>query len=815
MKTYTRDEVYAASLEYFFGDELAANVFLKYCLQNQGKYYELTPDDMHKRLAKEFARIEEKYINPLKEKEIYDKLKGFKKIVCQGSPSFGVGNNFQYVSLSNCLTLPPVIDSYGGILETDQQLVQTSKRRMGVGFDISGIRPSGSTTRNAALTSTGIVPFMERFSNSTREVGQENRRGALLLSLSVHHPDIKKFITVKSDKTKITGANISVMLSDEFMESIQGSKNYELRFPVDSKKPKIQELVDSEQIWDLIVSNSHQHAEPCLLFWDTVKRNTPSDCYEEFQTVGVNACSEINLAEFDACRLMLVNLYSYVLEPFSDKSHFDFDSFCEDVIIAQRLMDDLVDLEIEKCDMIIKKIKSDPEPEDIKRCELKLWHNIKEKAVRGRRTGLGITGLGDAIAACGLKYGSEESISLTEKIYKNLAISSYRSSIILAKERGSFPAFEYNKERNHEFICRIISELPKDLQENYRQHGRRNIANTTTAPAGSISCETQTTSGIEPCIEVKYKRNRKLTESEEQEDFVDELGDRWKTYTIYHKPFKDWMDITGKVDVKNSPYHKASYKDIDWINGVKLQAAAQKWICHAISKTCNLPEDVDEETVAEVIMTAWKLGCKGISLYRENSRQPVVFSEKEEKEKKAEFQHRNAPKRPEVLECDIHHAKVKGEKWVIFVGLMDERPYEVFGGLAENIEMPPEYKKGKIIKASSFKHVANRYDLRVNGFTIKNFVKQFDNTTYQVHTRMVSLGLRHGAKPSFLVEQLLKDPDNDLSSFSKVLSRVLKKYVEDGTQVTSDKVCEQCKTEGLVYQEGCITCKSCGWSRCS
>lgn len=636
MDPYTREQALESSIEYFNGDELAADIFVKkYALSDGEKYYERTPDEMHIRLAKEFARIEKKYPNPLTEDEIYDHLKGFKHIVPQGSPMSAIGNNLQVQSTSNCFVIDSPHDSYGGILLADQELVQIAKRRGGIGFDISKIRPRGERTNNAAKTTDGIGVFMERFSNSTREVAQNGRRGALMQTISIHHPEIRTFVNIKKDLNKVTGANISVRLSDEFMQAVQEDTDVELRWPVErTKKPKIRQMVNARELWDEIIQNAHATAEPGLLFWDTALRMTPSDIYadEGFRSIATNPCGEIILSAYDSCRLLLVNLLSFVKNPFTKDAYFDYKHYGKVVQIAQRLMDDMIDLELEKIDKILKKVESDPEPEHVKMAEINLWKKIRKACSTGRRTGLGVTAVGDTLAALGVKYGSDESIDVVEELYKHLALNSYTSSIIMAEERGSFSICDTEKESKHPFIKRILKNLPSGIVKKYKKHGRRNIANTTTAPAGSVSCETQTTSGIEPSYLLEYTRRRKLMHNEEMDpDFVDSVGDRWVEYKVYHHGYKKWMEVSGKSDVEESPYFGATSNDINWVNKIKMQAAAQKWVCHAISNTTNVPESASVETIKEIYMEGWKSGCKGVTVYRDKSRDGVLVQDKKTK----------------------------------------------------------------------------------------------------------------------------------------------------------------------------------------
>jgi len=825
---YNYQQAYDASLEYFGGDELAASVFAgKYALQDaEGNYLELTPDDMHKRLAKEFARIEQKYENPLSFAEIYGLFQGFRFVVPQGSPMSGIGNTAKIQSLSNCFVIEAPEDSYGGILKTDQEQVQIMKRRGGVGFDVSTIRPKGMFTSNAAKTTDGIEVFLDRFSNSCREVAQGGRRGALMLSISVHHPQVMDFIKIKRDLTRVTGANISVRVTDEFMKAVKEKEDYQLRWPVDAENPEVSEMTNASDVWNALIEGAHASAEPGVLFWDTATRMTPSDAYTDdgFGSVSTNPCGEIILSPYDSCRLMLMNLTSFVKKPWTDEASFDWGKFRNYSRKAQRLMDDMIDLEIEQIDKILAKIDADPEHEVTKTPERNLWQTIRNVAKNGRRTGLGVTGLGDTIAMLGQRYGDEDSIETVEEIYKWLSLASYEESIQLAKERGSFPLFKLEKEEGHEFLDRVISSLTPEVQEDYRQYGRRNIANTTTAPAGSVSCLTQTTSGIEPAFMLHYTRRKKVQNGEEVM-FVDDLGDEWTEFTVYHHGFKQWLDsdhgtTASESDLAHavafSPYHGATANEIDWRAKVKLQSVAQKWICHAISNTTNLPNDIDVETVKDIYMLGWELGCKGVTVYRDGSRSGVLVSTDDKKEDSASITERHAPKRPDELECDIFHTSVKGERWVVMVGLMDGKPYEVLGGEAKQIEIPRRHTKGKLSKRL-FKTKNSKYDLTVgegdDALSIKDVVSVFDNPNHAGYTRVISTSLRHGVPVQFLVEQMQKDKEADLFSFSKVISRCLKNYIIDGTKV--DRTCPQCGAEdSLVYQEGCVTCKSCGSSKC-
>jgi len=814
------DEAFGKSLQYFNGDDLAANVFVsKYALiDRDGNLHENTPDDMHRRLSREFARIEGKYPNPMSEEQIYNLFKDFKYVVPQGSPMSGVGNPFQIQSVSNCFVIEPPHDSYGGILKTDQELVQIAKRRGGVGFDISTIRPKGRSTGNCARTTDGIEVFMDRFSNSCREVAQNGRRGALMLTISVHHPQVMDFVKIKRDLSRVTGANISVRLSDEFLDAVKNNSEYQQRWPVDSTEPEVSYNENAREVWDEIISSAHACAEPGLLFWDTATSLTPADLYsdEGFASSSTNPCGEIILSPYDSCRLMLLNLYSFVSSPFTPEAKFDFDKLAEVTQQAQRLMDDMVDLEVEQVDKILKKIKDDPEPDEVKAIEKNLWTKIKSQAQNGRRTGLGVTGVGDALAALGVRYGSDASIEIVEQFYKTLAVNAYRSSCVMAKERGAFPVHDHEREMEHPFLNRIWEEAP-DIYGMNKETGRRNIALTTTAPAGSVSTLTQTTSGIEPAYMLKYTRRKKLTETDVNAriDFVDDSGDKWQEYDVYHHGFKKWMSITGLSKIEESPYAGATATEIDWVQKVKMQSVAQKWICHAISNTTNIPNETKVETVKDIYMTGWETGCKGVTVYRDGSRTGVLVSKTE---KEDAFKPHSAPKRPLEVDCTIHNANIKGEAWTILVGKLDNQPYEIIGGLSKFVEIPKKYKTGKIVKHPR-KSRNSVYDLHFgeNGdeVILRDVVSLFDNPNHSAFTRTISLALRHGAPIHYVVEQLQKDRDADLFSFSKVIARVLKNYIIDGTK-PGKTVCEHCSAEdSLVYQEGCVACTSCGHSKCS
>jgi ribonucleoside-diphosphate reductase alpha chain len=859
-KSYTRAEVYEASLSYFGGDELAASVFVdKYALRDgQGRVLERTPTDMHLRLTREFARIEAKYPNPLSEKEIFCLLadvdhldvtkksimtlsqlaaesRGMGAVVPQGSPMSAMGNPYKLQSLSNCFVIDSPQDSYGGILFTDQEQAQIMKRRGGVGFDVSTIRPKGLATANAAGTTDGIGVFMERFSNTCREVAQGGRRGALMLTISVMHPEVETFINIKRDLKKVTGANISIRLTDEFMNAVKDDTEFTLRWPVELpvEEATVTKVVKARELWNQIIDAAWSSAEPGLLFWDTVKKMTPTEAYASkgYANVSTNPCAELILSPYDSCRLLLINLTKFVKDAYLPTASFDFDKFKKVSAKAQKLMDDLVDLEIEAVDAILNKIETDPESDSVKRPEIELWKKIKKAASGARRTGLGITGIGDALAAAGVVYGTQQSVDKTEEIYKTLAISAYRSSVDMARDRGAFPVYDWELENNSPFLKRIMN-ADKDLYSDWSKYGRRNIALTTTAPAGSVSCLTQTTSGIEPAYLLSYTRRKKInpTDTTARVDFIDQLGDKWQEYKIYHHGFKKWMDVTGKTDeqIVESPYWKATSNDVDWPMSVKLQAAAQNWVCHAISKTCNLPNEATREVVADVYMNAWEAGCKGFTVYRDGCRTGVLVQDTPKEEKKAESQpstmiENHAPKRPKELPCDIHRINVKGsegqESYLVLVGSLEGKPYEIFCGLSHHVEVPKKAKTGTLIKNGKKDGVAT-YNLQIpvgddDSLTFKDIVELFANPNHGAFTRSLSLALRHGVPVQYVVEQLQKDKHSDMQSFSRVLARVLKSYIPDGAKATSsDKTCTQCSSDALVYKEGCVTCSSCGWSKC-
>jgi len=840
IKTYTIEEAVEKSIEYFNGDELAATVWVnKYALKNSdGEVFELTPDDLHKRLAKEIARVEKQYPNPMKEEEIFDLIKGFKYIVPQGGPMTGIGNQYQIASLSNCFVIghEKPADSYGGILKIDQEQVQLMKRRGGVGHDLSHIRPKGSSVLNSALTSTGIVPFMERYSNSTREVAQDGRRGALMLSVSIKHPDAEDFIDAKMQSGKVTGANVSVKIDDDFMQSVINKKPYIQQYPLHSKEPSYKKEIDAVKLWDKIIHNAWKSAEPGILFWDTIIKESVPDCYADFgfTTVSTNPCGEIPLCPYDSCRLLALNLYTYVENPFTKDAKFNFELFTKHAQIAQRMMDDIIDLELEKIDIIIDKIASDPEDLEIKRVERKLWENIRRKAIEGRRTGIGITAEGDMLAALGLQYGSDNAIDFSVEVHKTLAIEAYRGSVNLAKERGAFPLYETQREKNNPFINRL-KEADADLYTAMMQNGRRNIALLTIAPTGTTSLMTQTTSGIEPVFLPVYKRRRKVNPNDKNVNvsYKDEVGDSWEEYNVLHHKFVTWLEINGyNVDeIKNaeddklqkilekSPYYKATSNDVDWVSKVKMQGAIQKWVDHSISVTVNLPKNVTEDVVGNVYKTAWENGCKGVTVYRDGSRSGVLVSKDDKKETPNPIA--NAPKRPKVLDGDIVRFNNNNEKWVAFVGLLNGRPYEIFTGQLEDdiFYIPKSVTKVCIIKNVD-EEGNKRYDFQYrdkHGYrvTFEGLSRLF-NQEYWNYAKLVSGVLRHGMPiPSVinLIGSLRLDSET-INTWKNGVERALKKYIPNGTKAKEGVKCENCDSENLIYTEGCLTCQDCAHSKC-
>lgn len=840
LQVYPYEEAMKAAAVYFKGDTLAANVWVnKYALKDSdGKIYELTPDDMHRRLAKEIARIERKYPDPLTEEKVYEALKDFKYIVPQGSPMAGIGNNFQVSSLSNCFVIggDEKGDSYGAIMKVDQEQVQLMKRRGGVGHDLSHIRPAGSPVKNSALTSTGIVPFMERYSNSTREVAQDGRRGALMLTISIKHPDSGKFIDAKMEQGKVTGANVSVRINDEFMYAVVNETKFTQQFPIDSDKPTFTREIDAKILWEKITHNAWQSAEPGVLFWDTIARESVPDCYADlgFKTLSTNPCGEIPLCPYDSCRLLAINLYSYVENPFTENASFNSDLFTKHARLALRIMDDIIDLESEKIEGILKKINSDPENEDTKYVEKRLWEKIREKTLKGRRTGIGITAEGDMLAALGTRYGSEDAINFSVEVHKLLATEVYRSSVDLARERGAFPIFDYELEKNNPFVQRIAEAAP-DVIEDMKKFGRRNIAMLTIAPTGSVSICTQTTSGIEPVFLVSYKRRRKVNPNDKNVNvtFIDETGDSWEEYNVFHPRFIDWLKVKGydpekvtKIDesqlqaiIDKSPYYQATSNDIDWVSKVRMQGAIQKWVDHSISVTVNLPKDATEELVREVYKTAWESGCKGMTIYREGSRSGVLVSNDKNKEDFQDFQETKAPPRPKNLEAEIVRFQNSHEKWIAVVGVLNGRPYEVFTGRAEEFYLPTWVAKGWVIKNRNQKG-ESRYDFQFEdkyGYkvTIEGLSRSFDKEFWN-YAKLISGILRHGMPLQYvvnLVEKLSFAEDN-INTWKNGVVRALKKFIPDGT-IAGRRKCPECgETGGLIYKEGCISCTNCGYSKC-
>jgi len=800
---HKNENVKSATLEYFKGDELATNVWMtKYALKDKGgNYLEKTPAEMHERLAKEFSRMEDKFggDRKLSKEEIYDLFKDFKSIVPQGSPMYGVGNEHVNVSLSNCVVVESPKDNISSILDSGKHLANLFKRRCGVGIDISELRPENAPVNNSAGTTTGAWSFADFYSYVCRMIGQNGRRGALMISMDVRHPDIERFITMKQNLTKVTGANVSVKISDDFMQAVEEDREFMLQFPVESEKPTFTRIVRAKKIWSEIVESATKTAEPGILMWDNIIKNLPAHEYEQFKTVCVNPCAELSLSAFDSCRLITINLKNFVESRFQEDAKFDFKRFKKVVSSATRLSDDLVELEIEKLNKIIKSCDTPDEKE--------LWGKLLNAAEQGRRTGLGTHGLADALACLNLAYDSEEAIKIIDKIYDTLRISAYSESVELAKERGAFPAFCWDTEQNNAYLLR----LPKKLRDKISRFGRRNISLLTNAPTGSVSILSQTSSGLEPVFRNSYKRRRKLSHNEldVEADFVDDLGDKWLEYDVFHHNVQEYLSLLKTSQV---PDFFVESNSIDWQQRVKIQSVIQQHIDHSISSTINLPKGTTPEAVGEIYQQGWKLGLKGITVYVDGSRTGVLVTNTE---KQKSFNYHDAPKRLEILDCEIHRPTIKGEKWTILVGLMEGKPYEVMGGLSNLIEIPSKYDDGRIIKRS-YKTKESEYDLEFGeGGLVKSLVRVFDNTNHSVHTRMVSLALRHGAKPSFLVEQLLRDPDSDFQSFSKVLARTLKKYIQDGTRCSGDKVCPSCSAEKLVYQDGCALCQSCGWTKCA
>lgn len=838
-KQYLPEDIMKSSVEYFHGDELAANVWMnKYALRDGNVIFELNPDMMHRRIASEFARIESKYPNPMSEEEIYGLLKDFRYIIPQGSPMSGIGNDFQVVSLSNCFVIGNSgnSDSYGGIMKIDQEQVQLMKRRGGVGHDLSHIRPGGSPVKNSALTSTGIVPFMERYSNTTREVAQGGRRGALMLSISIKHPDAEKFIDAKLEQGKITGANVSVKITDEFMRCAMEGKPFVQQYPIDSDKPIVKKEIDATALWNKIIANAWSSAEPGVLFWDTIIRESIPDCYSDFgyRTVSTNPCGEIPLCPYDSCRLQAINLFSYVKNPFTPQAEFDFDLFKKHVTMGQRLMDDLIDLELEKVEKIIAKIEADPESDEIKSVEKNLWLNIKMKCLEGRRTGFGITAEGDMLAALGLRYGSDEATDFAVKVQSTLACSAYRSSVTMAKERGCFPIYDANREKLNPFIQRLADADPQ-LYTEMLTYGRRNIALLTIAPTGTVSICTQTTSGIEPVFLVSYKRRKKINPNDKDTSkhkiVQDQSGDYFEEYNVFHPKFIDWLKINGydadevmamkdadlnKI-IEKSPYHKATSADIDWVAKVKMQGAIQKWVDHSISVTVNIPKETSKEIVREIYETAWKSGCKGCTIYRDGSRHGVLVSNDEQNH--PQFGETKAPKRPKKLDAEIVRFKNNKEDWVAVVGMYEGRPYEIFTGRASNFLLPATVEKGWVIRVKEQGDEHARYDFQFldpDGYkvTIEGLSRTFKKE-YWNYAKLISGILRHGMPIQNVVDLITKltfDEDT-ITTWKNGVARALRRYIKDGT--ATDEVCPDCGQKTVVYSGGCKHCTNCGWSKCS
>ena len=858
-KTYSYDEAYAASLQYFGGDELAARVWVnKYAMKDSyGKIYECSPEQMHWRIANEIARIEQKYPNPMAAEEIFQLLDHFKYIVPAGSPMTGIGNNFQVASLSNCFVigLDGNADSYGAIMRIDEEQVQLMKRRGGVGHDLSHIRPKGSPVNNSALTSTGLVPFMERYSNSTREVAQDGRRGALMLSVSIKHPDSEAFIDAKMTEGKVTGANVSVKIDDEFMRAAIDDRAYVQQFPVDgnadSAEVFVQKEISARKLWEKIVHNAWKSAEPGVLFWDTILRESIPDCYADlgFRTVSTNPCGEIPLCPYDSCRLLSINLYSYVVNAFTKEAYFDYELFRKHVAMAQRLMDDIVDLELEKIDQIMEKVKEDPQSQEVKGAEYHLWEKIKRKSGMGRRTGVGITAEGDMIAAMGLRYGTQEATDFSVNVHRTLALAAYGSSVVMAKERGAFEIYDAKREEKNPFILRL-KDADGQLYADMAKYGRRNIACLTIAPTGTTSLMTQTTSGIEPVFMPVYKRRRKVNpgDADVHVDFVDEVGDSFEEYIVYHPKFIEWMRVNGldtekrytqeEIDelVAKSPYYKATANDVDWLMKVKMQGAIQKWVDHSISVTVNLPNDVDEALVNRLYVEAWKSGCKGCTIYRDGSRSGVMISVSKKDKKKENNEGNEMPTsvdtppckhpevtevRPQVLECDVVRFQNNKEKGVAFVGLLDGYPYEIFTGLQddeEGIMLPKSVTKGKIIKQVN-PDGTKRYDFQFEnkrGYktTVEGLSEKF-NPEYWNYAKLISGVLRYRMPIEHVIKLVssLQLKSESINTWKNGVERALKKYITDGTEAKGQK-CPVCGHETLVYQEGCLICKNCGASRC-
>ena len=839
-KIYSVEEVKEATIKYFNGDQLAADVWMnKYALKDSdGNIFELTPDDMHHRIASEIARIENRYPNPMTEEEVFEVLKDFRYIVPQGSPMAGIGNDFQISSLSNCFVIGTngQSDSYGAIMKIDQEQVQLMKRRGGVGHDLSHIRPAGSPVKNCALTSTGVVPFMERYSNSTKEVAQDGRRGALMMSISINHPDSESFIDSKMEQGRITNANVSVRISDDFMKAVKEGKPFVQKYPVDSDEPLYTKEIDAKKLWDKIIHNAWQSAEPGVLFWDTITRESIPDCYADlgFKTLSTNPCGEIPLCAYDSCRLLAMNLYSYVEHPFTDKARFNAELFAKHVAIAQRIMDDIIDLEIEKIDAILEKVYSDPESDEVKRCEVELWKNIRRKALQGRRTGIGITAEGDMLAALGKRYASDEAIEFSTSVQKLLAFEAYKSSVNLAKERGAFEVFDAKREENNPFINRLRA-MDENFYQDMVKYGRRNIAMLTIAPTGTVSICTQTTSGIEPVFMVSYKRRRKVNPNDKNAkvSFTDAEGNSFEEYNVFHPKFMTWLEVNGynveevkayedeklQEIIAKSPYYKATANDIDWVSKVKMQGEMQKWVDHSISVTVNIPAETTEELVSQIYLTAWECGCKGMTIYRDGSRTGVLVSNKKEEKRNTENDiiETHSPVRPKTLECDVVRFQNNYEKWIAFVGKINNKPYEIFLGKQDDFYLPPFVETAWITKNKG-EEGRSRYDLQFQdkqGYkvTIEGLSRSFSPEFWN-YAKLISGILRHGMPITnvvTLIQNLSVDEDN-INAWKNGIARALKRYIPDGTKVDKE-VCPTCG-DALVYEDGCKHCKNCGYSKC-
>ncbi len=838
--TFTYQEALAATVAYFGGDELAAQVWLnKYALKDSyGHLYERTPDDMHRRIAAELARIELRYPGPMPVERIYGLLKDFRYVIPQGSPMAGIGNPYQISSLSNCFVIGNEDDSYGGIFRTDEEQVQLMKRRGGVGHDLSHLRPLGSPVKNAALTSTGVVGFMERYSHSTREVAQDGRRGALMLTISVRHPDAEKFIDAKMEAGKVTGANVSVRIDDEFMKAAMAGQPYVQQFPVDSPDPVVRKEVDAATLWSKIIHNAWKSAEPGILFWDTILKESVPDCYADlgYRTISTNPCGEIPLCPYDSCRLVAINLYSYVDRPFTPQARFDFDLFREHVAQAMRIMDDIIDLEIEKIDRILEKIELDPEGQDVKMVERKLWQKIRKTCVEGRRTGLGITAEGDMLAALGYRYGTEEATRFSEEVHRTLAVTAYRSSVDMARERGPFAIYDTAREEGNPFITRL-READPGLYREMTRYGRRNIALLTVAPTGTTSLMSQTTSGIEPAFQIHYKRRRKINPNDltRKTSFVDEVGDHWEEYIVFHHKFLTWLEANGyqpeeamrlpeeelEALIRKSPYNKATANDVDWVSKVHMQGVIQRWVDHSISVTVNIPEETSEELVRKIYETAWQSGCKGCTIYREGSRSGVLVSHSsKESATHAGFPETLPPRRPDQLEARIIRFQNNSEPWIAVIGLYEGRPFEIFTGRADDTFLLPAYvSSGCVIKVRD-ENGDKRYDFRYkdrDGYnvTIEGLSRSF-NKEYWNYAKLISGVLRHGMPIAYAVDLIesLNVPEDYINTWKNGVARALKQFIPDGT-APSHRSCDHCgDPDGLVYKEGCLTCKSCGFSEC-